>query len=95
MINTNMRTYNYFTLGENNGYGQPTLSPNPVGTIRMAIYIASQSIQENINFLDCNLVGLTMNDVDDTYVIEVGSNKMKVLYIQPQGRYKQVYMKQL
>ena len=92
MINADMRIYNYFTLGEDNGYGQPVLSEEPQGTIKMAINISSQSIQDNINFQNCNYVGLTMGELSDNYVIEYGSEKLKVLYINPKGRYKTVYL---
>lgn len=93
MINTAMRTYNYSTLGAEDAYGQVTNSGEVVGTIKMAISISSQSVQDNINFQDCNYVGLTMAEVDDSYVIHYGSEKLKVLYVNPEGRYKQVFMK--
>ena len=96
MIATNMTTYNYFTLGDKNGYGQPTISEEPQGTIKMAIYLSSQSAQDNINYQDCNYVGLTMDkSVNDKFVIQYGDEKLKVLYINPRGRYTQVYLKRV
>ena len=95
MINTDMKIYDYFTLGENDGYGQPTLSKEPQGQIKMAINISSQSVQDNINYQDCNYVGLTMANPTDSYVIQYGTEKLKVLYVNPRGRYKTVYLKQL
>lgn len=95
MINTDMRIYNYFTFGGDNGYGQPVLSDSPQGTIKMAINMSSQSVQDNINFQDCNYVGLTMAELDDSYVIEYGSEKLKVQYVNPRGRYSLVYLKQI
>jgi hypothetical protein len=95
MINADMRTYNYFTLGENNAYGQPAMSAEPVGTIKMAINISSQSVQDNINYKDCQYVGLTHANVNDTYVIQYGNEKLKVLYVNPKGRYKQVFMREM
>ena len=92
MINTNMRTYNYFTFGEKNAYGQQVLSPEPQGTIKMAIEISSQAVQDNINFQDCNYIGLTMAKLDDSYVIEYGNEKLKVQYVNPRGRYNLVYL---
>lgn len=92
MITTDMRTYSYFTFGEDNGYGQPTLSKEPQGTIKMAINMSSQMVQDNINFQDCNYVGLTMAPIDDTYVIQYGNERLKVQYINPRGRYKMVYL---
>lgn len=88
-----MRTYNYFTFGDDNGYGQPTLSDVPHGTIKMAINITSQSTQDNILYKDGSYIGLTFdNSVNDTYVIQYGETKLKVLYVNPKGRYKQVFM---
>lgn len=95
MISTDMRTYNYFTLGDDNGYGQATVSKEPQGTIKMAINMSSQSVQDNINFIDCNYVGLTMDKLEDNYVIEYGNEKLKVQYINPRGRYTLVYLKMI
>lgn len=95
MITTDMRTYTYHTLGDNNGYGQPTVSKEPKGTIKMAINISSQSVQDNINYQDCNYVGLTMAELDDSYVIVYGNEMLKVLYVNPKGRYKVAYMTRL
>lgn len=93
MINTDFRTYYYFSLGDNDGYGQATLSEEPTGTIKMAINISSQSVQDNINYKNAQYVGLTQDaNVDDTYVIRYGKGKLKVLYINPKGRYKQVFL---
>ena len=95
MINTDFRTYNYFTFDEEDSYGQPALSGEPKGQIKMAINISSQSIQDNILYKDCTYVGLTMDaNVDDTYVIEFGRERLKVLYVNPRGRYKQVCLKE-
>lgn len=95
MINTDFRTYNYFTFGEDDGYGMAQLSTTPKGQIKMAINISSQSIQDNILYKDCSYVGLTHANVDDTYVIEYGNERLKVLYVNPKGRYKQVFLKEM
>lgn len=95
MINADMRSYDYFTFGDNNGYGQPTLSEEVKGQVKMAINISSQSIQDNVNYKDAQYVGLTHANVDDTYVIQYGEERLKVLYVNPKGRYKQVYLKKI
>lgn len=92
MINADKRLYDYFTFGPNNAYGQPQLSEEVQGQIKMAINIASQGIQENINYSNCNYVGLTLAPIDDTYVIQYGEERLKVLYVNPRGRYKQVFL---
>ena len=96
MINTDMHLYNYFTFGDDDGYGMSQLSTEPKGQIKMAINISSQSIQDNILYKDCSYVGLTQDaNVDDTYVIEYGKGQLKVLYVNPKGRYKQVFLKEM
>lgn len=93
MINTQMRVYDYFTFGASDAYGQPTLSDQAQGQIQIAINITSQAIQDNINYKNANYIGLTFDkNIDDTYVIQYGASKLKVLYINPIGRYKQVFL---
>ena len=94
MINTDIRAYDYFTLGDKDGYGQPAVSTEVSGTIKMAINISSQSIQDNINYKDCSYIGLTTDkSVNDKMVIQYGEEKLKVQYINPRGRYIQVFLK--
>ena len=95
MINSQMKTYNYFTFGALDEYGQPGLSTEPVGQVKMAINISSQSVIDNINYKDATYIGLTLAEVDDTYVIEYGKERLKVLYVNPIGRYKQVFLKEI
>lgn len=92
MINADMRLYNYFTLGTEDEYGQLVISNEPVGQIKMAINISSQAVQENINYTGATYVGLTHAKVDDTYVIEYGEERLKVLYVNNKGRLNQVFM---
>ena len=93
-----MSLYNYFTIGEANAYGQPQLpakDAKPVGQIKIAIYTSSQSTQDSVNYKDCNYIGLTHAKVEDTYIIEYGKERLKVLYVNPKGNYKQVFLKAL
>lgn len=91
MINTNMRLYSYSTIGANDAYGQPTVS-EPVGEVKMAINILSQSVADNIMFNNATYIGLTQADVKDTYIIHYEGQELKVLYVNPKGRFKQVFM---
>lgn len=98
MITARMKHYDYFTLGEVDEYGQeyiPTINDEPVGKIKMTINISSLSIQDNINYKDCNYMGLTQANVDDTYVIKYGNELLKVQTVNAEGRLKQVFMKAL
>lgn len=95
MINARMRTYDYYTYGEDDGYGQPGISADIKGQIKMAISITSQSIQDNINYQNAEYVGLTLAEPDDSFVIQYGTEKLKVLYVNTEGRYNQVFMVRL
>ena len=95
MINSQMKTYNYFTFGALDEYGQPGLSTEPAGQVKMAINISSQAVIDNINYKDATYIGLTLAEVNDTYVIEYGKERLKVLYVNPIGRYKQVFLKEI
>lgn len=93
MINVDMRDYNYYLYGENNAYGQPQLSAEAQGTVKMAIYTVSQSIQDNILYQDYSYIGLTSDaEIDDKYVIQYDKERLKVLYVQPRGRFKQAFL---
>lgn len=94
MINANMRHYDYFTLGAEDAYGQPVISTEPTGTVKMAISITSQSVQDNINYSGATYMGLTHTLLDDTCVIQYGDKRLKVLYINPTGRFIQVFMEE-
>lgn len=92
MINNNMRSYTFFTLGSNDSYGQPVLSDKQ-GFIKMAITLSSQANVDNIKYKEAAFVGLTYDkNINDSYVIQYGNEKLKVLYINTQGRYKQVFL---
>ncbi len=96
MFNTDARDYEFYTYGADNSYGQAQLSNEVKGSIKMAIYTTTQAIQDNIRYKDAAYIGLTHDGaVNDTYVIAYGTEKLKVLYVQPKGRYKQVFMKNI
>lgn len=93
MINADTRSYNYFTFGAKDIYGQPQLSEEAQGMIKISINSISQTIVDNANYSQATYLGLTRDTkVDDTYVIDYESKKLKVLYVNPKGRLKQVYM---
>lgn len=87
-----MKTYHYYTFGTSNDYGQVTLSSLPVGTIKIAINLLSQNTTNNIQYMNAKYIGLTKAEVNDTYVIDCEKGKLKVLYVNDMGRYKQVYL---
>ena len=95
MINADMRWYDYFTIGEKDAYGQATMpaqDATPTGQIKMAINLSSQTVQDNINYLDAQYIGLTHAPIDESYIIQYGKDRLKVLYVNPKGRLTQVFM---
>ena len=90
-----MRNYDYYTYGANDEYGAPQLSDEVQGSIKIAIYTTAQSVTDNIKYKDASYIGLTKGAVNDTFVIQYGAEKLKVLYIQPKGRFKQVFLKEI
>ena len=100
MIGPSMREYEFYKYSDGpNEYGQQTLikdengEPVVQGTVKLAINNTSTSIQDNIRYKDATYLGLTMdNSITDRYVIQYGAERLKVLYVNPQGRYKQVFL---
>lgn len=95
MINTRMRDYQYLLYGANDEYGQPQISEEIQGTIKMSLTITSQSIQDNINYKGAQYIGLTLNEVNDKYIILNGEEKLKVLFVYSGGRYNQVFLQKM
>lgn len=92
MIATQMRNYKYFTFGANDAYGQPQMV-EAEDTVKVAINLASQSVQENPLYGGAQYTGLSLNKaIDATYVIEYGDVKLKVLYSNPLGKYNQIFL---
>lgn len=95
MINADMRSYNYYTFGEKDRYGDTVLS-DVKGSIKMTINSISQTIVDNPNYEQSTYIGLTRDTkVDSTYVIDYEGTKLKVLYVITKGRLKQVYMSEM
>lgn len=91
-----MKIYNYSTFGVLDEYGQQTLSQEPVGQVKMAINTSNLSTADNIKYKDATYIGLTMDKaINDSWVINLGEEKLKVLYVNPMGRYKQVFLKEI
>lgn len=91
MINADIREYDYYLYGERDAYGQQGLS-DKAGTIKMAIYVSTQRVQDNILYSGAEYVGLTRDELSDKYVIQYGEAKLKVLYVNTHGCISQVFM---
>ena len=96
MINNDMRFYDVYEYSaEPDTYGQQTLGAEPVGVVKMAINISNQSVQDNINYSGANYVGLTFALLDDSKAVKYGDTMLKVLYVNPKGRLKQVFLAEI
>lgn len=95
MVNANMRTYNYYTYSNENEYGQQLLPDTPTGTVKASINLTSQSIQDNILYQNATYLALTHDTLTDENVLEYGDKKLKVLYVNPYGRFNQVFLEEI
>ena len=99
MIINKMRLYDYWLITVNEDYQQevlPDAATEPTGQVKLSIYPTSTGTQDNILYANCSYVGLTFDaEIDEKYIIQYGKERLKVMYIQPNGRFKQVYMKKV
>lgn len=99
MINAAFREYDYYKTTVNKSYGQevlPPLSATPEGKVKLSIFSTSKGTQDNILYMNCQYIGFTYDtEIDDKYIIQYGKERLKVLYIQSKGRYKQVFLKRV
>ena len=93
MVNADMRLYDYYRLMDLDEYGQHKAGTTPEGKIKIAINTLSQNTEASVLYQNATYIGLTTDaGVDDTYIIEMNEERLKVLYVSPKGRYKQVFM---
>lgn len=93
MINSTFRIYDYFTFGSRDAYGQPTISKEVKGSVKMAIYPTSQTVQANVLYHNAQYMGLTYDkSVNDSFVIDYNGTKLKILYVNPGKRLQQVFL---
>lgn len=92
MIYRDMRTYGFTMLGTADEYGQMTLDGGMTGTIRMAVYVASQAVSDSVLYSEAQYIGLTRDDVTDRHVIDYDGKRLKVLYVQTKGNFKQAFL---
>ena len=84
MINAQMTEYKYYPMKEDEG---------SFGTILIAINLINQAVSDNPLYTNSTYIGITFNkEISDKHIIKYGNQKLKVLYVNPIGRYKQVYM---
>lgn len=99
MINSRMRAYDYYLIGDDNGYGQVSLirdengEPVKQGEVTLSISTISQTVADDIRYTDATYIGLTHDrNITDTYIIQYEQELLKVQYVNKDGRYTQVFM---
>jgi hypothetical protein len=93
MINTDMRDYDYYIYGEQDDYGQLQESNEPAGTVKMSINTTVQRIQDSVIYNEAEFIGLTHDkEINDKYIVQYGDSRLKVIYVNQKGRFRQVYM---
>lgn len=96
MISADMREYSYYLYGGRDSYGQQQQSSEVQGTIKLAISTTSQNTVNNIMYSEATYLGLTLsNEITDKFVIQYGEKRLKVLYVNQKGRYKQAFLKEI
>jgi hypothetical protein len=94
-----MRAYDYYLIGDDNGYGQLTLirdenaEPLKQGSVLINIATLNKAVVDNIRYSDASYIGITHDkNINDTYVIQYGDELLKVQYVNSDGRYTQVFL---
>lgn len=95
MININTRSYDFYLYEDADAYGQAKLSTEIKGKIKLSIDTLTTNLKESIKYKNASFLGLTFENITDKYVIQYGDIKLKVLYVNPRGRHKQVFMCEL
>ena len=95
MINSEMRYYNFYLMNAADEYGQEQYTDEIMGSVKMAIYESSLAVINDVRYKDATYIGLTPAALDDTYIIQYGEQKLKVLYAYSKGRLKQVFLKEI
>lgn len=93
MVNADMRLYDYYLLSDLDDYGQRVIGKEPAGKIKMAINTLSQNTEASVLYQNATYIGLTTDaGISDTYIVMRDEERLKVSYVSPKGRFKQVYL---
>ena len=93
MIQSNMKLYNYYTLGELDDYGTEQVSKQVSGQVKLSIFLQTKQLSDNSIYKDVQFTALTNDkDINEKNLIEYNNMLLKVLYINDLGRYRQIYL---
>ena len=93
MIQSNMKLYNYYTLGELDDYGTNQVSKQIKGKVKLSIFLQTKQLSDNSIYKEAQFTALTNDkNINEKYLIEYNNMLLKVLYINDLGRYRQIYL---
>ena len=93
MIQSNMKLYNYYTLGELDDYGTNQVSEQVSGQVKLSVFLQTKQLSDNSIYKEAQFTALTNDkDINEKYLIEYNNMLLKVLYINDLGRYRQIYL---
>lgn len=73
-------------------YGQEGINPINQTPIEITFGIYKHQPTEDIRFQNVEYVGLTKASVNDSQAIKIGDKEYKIQFVNPFGRYKEVFM---
>jgi hypothetical protein len=93
VINRSEVNATLITMGGQDEYGQDLNAPISQSSITLTFGLYTHQQTDDIRYQDVEYTGLTVYDVADNQVIQIGDKKYKVLFVNPFGRMKQVFLK--
>ena len=95
MIETGMRVYPLWLIPEDKDRYRERVEPVEAGTARLSISLYAQSVADNVNYKDCQYIGLT-NDrtITESHLIQYGNKRLKVKLVSPSGRMIQLILEE-
>lgn len=93
MIAPKMRSYSCEILGALDEYAQ-SIAAASTDTVLISLSEVNHSNNDNVLYSDAEYIGFTFNrDLDDTYILITDKGRLKVTYVNRDGRYNVVYLK--
>jgi len=95
VINRSEQPALLYTMGGQDEYGQDLVEPIAQKKITLTFGLYNHKQTDDIRYEDVEYTGLTPYDVADDQVIELNGFKYKVLFVNPFGRMKQVFLRKI
>lgn len=83
------------TMGGQDEYGQDLMNELDRKPITLTFGLYNHKQTDDIRYEDVEYTGLTIYDVFDDQIIQIGEDRYKVLFANPFGRMRQVFLKRI